>query len=51
MNALIRYANPLAALSSHFDDLFSDNIFETLDRKLMYGSGRRLTSPNPATDT
>jgi HSP20 family protein len=38
MNALIRYANPLAALSSHFDDLFSDNIFETLDRKLMSGS-------------
>jgi HSP20 family protein len=34
MNALITYANPFTTLSSHFDDLFSDNIFESMDRKL-----------------
>lgn len=38
MNALIRYGNPFASLSGHFDDLFSDNIFESLDRKLTSGS-------------
>lgn len=38
MNTLIRYANPFTALSSHFDDLFSDNIFESIDRKLTSGS-------------
>lgn len=38
MNALIRYANPFTALSSHFDDVFSDNIFESIDRKLTSGS-------------
>jgi HSP20 family protein len=38
MNTLIRYANPFTALSSHLDDLFSDNIFESIDRKLITGS-------------
>jgi len=38
MNALIRYATPFATLSSHLDDLFSDNIFESIDRKLTTGS-------------
>lgn len=38
MNTLIRYANPFTALSSHLDDLFADNIFESIDRKLTSGS-------------
>ncbi|HEX2959967.1 MAG TPA: Hsp20/alpha crystallin family protein [Chitinispirillaceae bacterium] len=38
MNALIRYSNPFTALSSHLDDLFADNIFESIDRQLITGS-------------
>jgi HSP20 family protein len=38
MNALIRYANPFTALSSHLNDLFADNVFESIDRQLTSGS-------------
>jgi HSP20 family protein len=34
MNSIIRYSNPLSALSNHFDDFFSDNIFESINREL-----------------
>jgi HSP20 family protein len=42
MNALIRYANPFNALSNHFEDLFSDNFFESIDRQLTCGSWPRV---------
>jgi HSP20 family protein len=42
MNALIRYANPFSAMSNRFEDLFSDNFFEAIDRELTGTSWPRV---------
>ncbi|NLG17083.1 MAG: hypothetical protein GX556_07120, partial [Fibrobacter sp.] len=34
MNALIRYANPVSAVSDWIDDVFGGNLFEAADRQL-----------------
>ena len=38
MSTLIRYERPMATLASLFDDFFSDNVFESVNRQLSHGS-------------
>ena len=42
MSAVIRYSNPFSTCANRYDDLFSDNIFEALDRQMSNGSWPRV---------
>jgi HSP20 family protein len=42
MNALIRYNNPMAAVSDWIDEVFGGNLFEAADRQLISGNWPRV---------
>jgi|LFRM01.1.fsa_nt_gb HSP20 family protein len=42
MNALIRYSNPMAAVSDWIDEVFGGNLFEAADRQLTSGNWPRV---------